>query len=136
MPGLIRAFFKEKHLVTKLDCLDIGERKRRRPSDGYGRAEATPSFRRLWASGSDAVLQTAMPGNDDREKCDADCFSGNAVSYADERLVRLRRRHRCRQGKGRTVCRLSWRSRYFANREHPLARGPAGSVHSMAARLF
>src|SRR6185312_10322657 len=30
-----------------MDCQDIGERKRRRPSDGYGRAEATPSYRRL-----------------------------------------------------------------------------------------
>jgi len=38
----------------------MGERKRRRSSNGYGRAEATPFFKRLWASGSDAVLQTAM----------------------------------------------------------------------------
>jgi hypothetical protein len=26
----------------------MGERQRRRPSDGYGRAEATPSYGRLW----------------------------------------------------------------------------------------
>jgi hypothetical protein len=45
----------------------IGERKRRRPSDGYGRAEATPSFGRLRASESDAVVRTAMPGHDQRE---------------------------------------------------------------------
>jgi hypothetical protein len=45
----------------------IGERKRRRPSDGYGRAEATPSFGRLRASGSDVVIRTAMPGHDQRE---------------------------------------------------------------------
>jgi len=42
------------------DARAIGERKRRRSSNGYRRAEATPFFKRLWASGSDAVLQTAM----------------------------------------------------------------------------
>jgi len=74
-----------------MDARVIGERKRRRSSNGYGasgsdavlrtaigRAEATPFFERLWderkrrrssngygASGSDAVLRTAMPAHDD-----------------------------------------------------------------------
>src|SRR6202167_2618827 len=85
------------------------------------------------ASGSDAVLQTEMPGDNNREKCDADCFGWDAFSCAYEWLVRRRRRHCCGQGKGRTVRRLSRRNRHFANREYPLARGPAGSVHPMAA---
>ena len=69
-------------------------------------------------------------------KCDADCLGGNAFSCADARLVRPRRRYRRRQGKGRTVRRLSWRRRHFADREYSLARGAARSVHSMAAGFF
>ena len=42
---------------------------------GHRRAEATPSFGRLWASASDAVLQTAMPGHDDTARPASVCCS-------------------------------------------------------------
>src|SRR6202171_1060884 len=49
MPGLVvpGIHVLQPRSRKDVDGRDIGERKRRRPSDGYGRAEATPSFGRL-----------------------------------------------------------------------------------------
>src|ERR1700730_8370803 len=46
-----------------MDCRVIGERKRRRPSDGYGRAEATPSFGRLCPGMTSCQLASASSDN-------------------------------------------------------------------------
>jgi hypothetical protein len=54
MPGLVPGI----HVLDSFHVKDVDGR-------DHGRAEATPFFERLWASGSDAVLRTAMPGHDD-----------------------------------------------------------------------
>ena len=63
-------------------------------------------------------------------------FSRDVIGRNDLRIGCPRRRPRRRQGKGGDLRGLPRRKRHFADREHSLARGPARSVHSVAAGLL
>ena len=70
------------------------------------------------------------------ENGDAEYLDRDAVCRNHLLDLRPRRRYRRRQGKGRTLRRLPWRRRHFADREHSLAGGAARSVHPVAAGVL
>jgi hypothetical protein len=62
MPGLVPGIHVFSAVNQEdVDGRDIGERKQRRPSDGYRQAEATPSFGRLCPATTDSAAFSKHP---------------------------------------------------------------------------